>query len=58
MLGEILTRSSGPFSSILSIWDLTRISHGESSGRLELLQNRVDLYLALGGDFDHALVQK
>lgn len=26
--------------------------------QLELLQNRVDLYLALGGDFDHALVEK
>lgn len=26
--------------------------------KLELLRNRVDLYLALGGDFDHSLVEK
>lgn len=26
--------------------------------QLELLQNRVDLYLALGGDFDHRLIEK
>ena len=28
------------------------------SARLELFQNRVDLYLALGGDFDHPLFEK
>lgn len=26
--------------------------------KLELLRNRVDLYLALGGDFDHPLIEK
>ncbi|MCG8599633.1 MAG: efflux transporter outer membrane subunit [Verrucomicrobiales bacterium] len=28
------------------------------AARLEFLQNRVDLYLALGGDFDHPMVEK
>ena len=28
------------------------------AARLEFLRNRVDLYLALGGDFDHAIVEK
>jgi len=28
------------------------------SAKLMLVQNRVDLYLALGGDFDHAVVSK
>ena len=28
------------------------------AARLEFLRNRVDLYLALGGDFDHSIVEK
>lgn len=28
------------------------------AARLEFLRNRVDLYLALGGDFDHTIVEK
>ncbi|MEM7698487.1 MAG: efflux transporter outer membrane subunit [Verrucomicrobiota bacterium] len=57
-----LDRYEGGLADIITVLESQRRAFDAESAllsaKLELLTNRVDLYLALGGDFDHFMIEK